>query len=125
MNTMTFLLSAWIAPATILHAGPRSSASYSIPMESIDAGGIPVTSARYSHVGSAGGIPGLSTAGSTTVKSGYIGQIFEPAALTLAGTPPSVNEAATTQLSAQVTLDDATFLAAGANDVAWSILTGP
>ena len=56
-------------------AGPRSSASYSIPAETFDAGGAAASSASYQTLGSAGSIVGRSTAANLELGHGYLAQI--------------------------------------------------
>ena len=65
------------AAAAALHAGPRTSASYTIRTDSTDSGGTRTSSAAYTHDGSLGGITGLSTVASPALlaKAGYMGQI--------------------------------------------------
>lgn len=113
--------------AGLLHAAPRTSASYAITTDSTDAGGSHATSATYSHDGSAGGIGGISTveAPSQTVKSGYIGQLYDIAAVQVSATPATVVEGGTLQLAASALLDDGTTLASLASAVSWSVVSGP
>ena len=122
LRALLFLLSAAAA-----HAGPRSSASYNILTDGIDDGGKRTTSAAYTNDASAGGIAGLSTvaAPAETVKSGYIGQLYDVTGLTLTAAPLTINEGGTLQLAAWQLLDDATFLAVPASSVAWSVASGP
>jgi hypothetical protein len=110
-----------------LHAGPRSSASYSITTDTTDAGGRRATSADYTNDGSAGMVAGISTVASPTgtAKSGYVGQLYDVTGLIVNSTAPSVNETATLQLAAWQLLDDATFLAVPATSVAWVVVSGP
>jgi hypothetical protein len=58
-------------------ADVRTSASYSIPADVLDAGGAHAASASYSNDGSLGGIAGSSAAADASVKldSGYIAQL--------------------------------------------------
>lgn len=108
------------------HAGPRSSASYSVPTDSTDAGGAPATSSSYSSAGSLGGISGMaSVSASYTTLSGYMGQLYQITALQLAATPATINESSTRQLSAAQVLDDGTTLALPATGISWSVQAGP
>ena len=111
----------------ILHAGPRTSASYNVATDTADAGGKRTTSASYTNDGSAGAVTGLSTvaAPAGTAKSGYIGQLYDVTGLTLTAATVNVNETATLQLAAWQALDDATLLAVPAASVAWSVQSGP
>ena len=129
MKTKSILLfaSALTAVATALHAGPRTSANYSILTDTIDGGGKRATSTEYTNDGSVGGIVGIATVAvpAETAKSGYIGQLYETTGLVLNATPLTVNEGGTLQLAAWQSLDDATFLAVPATDVTWSVVSGP
>ena len=122
LPAVLFLLSA-----AAVQAGPRSSASYNILTDGVDDGGKRTTSAAYTNDASAGGIAGLSTvaAPAETVKSGYIGQLYDVTGLTLTAAPLTINEGGTLQLAAWQLLDDATFLAVPASSVAWSVASGP
>lgn len=71
----------------------------------------------------AGGVLAASAAG--VVKPGFTGQLYDPAALTLAATPASVAENAATQLSTTVTMDDDTILPLAAGVSQWSVVAGP
>ena len=123
----TLIIIPLLLTAAVAHAGPRTSTSYSILTDTTDSGGRRTTSAAYTHDGSLGGVSGISTVTvpAETVKSGYIGQLYEVTALQLAATPATINEAATRQLSARQLLDDDSNLAVPAPSVAWSIASGP
>lgn len=125
MKTNAFLLLP--ALTGILHAGPRTSASYSLPTDTTDAGGRRSASASYSNDASIGGVTGRSNvaAPAETARHGYIGQLYEVTGLQLAATPATVNEGATRQISASSLLDDATTFAVPAASVTWSVLSGP
>ena len=116
-----------LALVTTLHAGSRSSANYSIAAETSDAGGQRTSSANYTNDASAGMVAGISTvaAPAKTVKSGYIGQLYDVAGLLLNSAAPDVNETGTLQLAAWQLLDDATLLTTDANAVTWGIVSGP
>lgn len=92
-------LSAFVLLASIvfLHAGPRTSASYSISTDTTGAGGKRTTSASYTNDGNAGGVAGTSTVTSPaeTAKSGYIGQLYDVTDLILTAASLNVNEGAT------------------------------
>lgn len=127
MNTKFLTLLAGALSAGAVHADPRTSASYSIPTDTVDSAGARVTSASYSNLGSMGGITGISTvtAPAETVKAGFIAQLYEITGLTLTAASLTVNEGDTDQLEAWQALDDGTFLAVRSNSVAWSIVNGP
>ncbi len=120
-------LSLLLLLAAPLHAGPRTSASYTVPTDSADAAGRRTTSASYTHDGSAGGITGLSTAAAPaeTARSGYIGQLYEAKILSLSATPMTLNEGGTRQLNATLLLDDSTSVALAGNAVSWTVQSGP
>jgi hypothetical protein len=96
-------------------------------ISTIDEGGQRTTSASYTMDGSVGGIVGISTVASPpeTVKAGYIGQLTEVVSMTETGTPASVNEGATSQLSGIATLDDTTVTTLTGSDIAWGSVTYP
>ncbi len=110
-----------------LHAGPRSSASYSIAAETTDGGGQLAASATYTHEGSAGSVAGVSTAALPfeIAKSGFLGQLFEIAGLVVNASAVAVNEAGALQLGAWQLLDDATYLAVDPDLVSWAVVGGP
>ena len=117
---------ALLALSLQLHAGPRSSTSYSVPTESLDAAGTHATSSSYSAGGSLGGITGMASAATAyTVRSGYIGQLYQVIGLQLAATPTTINENGTLQLSGAQVLDDGTTLVLPATSISWSVLSGP
>ncbi len=126
MKTKSLILST-LACAMTVHAGPRSSANYSVATDTADSGGARSTSTSYTHDGSLGGVVGVSTVATPaeTAKHGYLGQLYEITGLTVNATPATVDETATRQLSAWQALDDASYLAVAATEVAWSIVTGP
>ena len=131
-NLMRWLQPAvpWLAALALvldLHAGPRSSGSYTVPADSADSAGGHAGSSSYSSDGSLGGIIGVSmvAAPAEMVKSGYIGQLYQVTALQLAATPGTINESGTRQLGAVQVLDDATTLAVPAASIAWSVQSGP
>jgi hypothetical protein len=104
----------------------RSSASYSLAAESVEGGGGSSLSANYEHLGSSGLISGLASMGSPveTVKSGYIGQLYEVTTLDITALPTTLNESASQQLNATFTLDDSTIMT-GTPFVNWSVVGGP
>lgn len=117
----------WSMLLAPVHAGPRTSASYTVVSDTASAGGLRATSAAYTNDGSAGGAIGLSSVAlpAETMKHGYIAQLTEVTALQLAASPTTVNEGTTRQLSVTATLDDATTSALLGTDVTWSVQSGP
>ena len=123
MNSQRFLIPIISSlVATAAHAGPRTSANYTIATDAADAGGKRATSVSYTNDGSAGLLAGISTvaAPAETAKSGYIGQLFDVVGFTVNASPSTVNEGATRQVSGAQLLDDATLLAINAVSVTWS-----
>ena len=70
-----------------------------------------------------GGI--VATSASYTLKLGFAGQLYDVAALDASAQPPVVNEGGTSQLRALAIMDDETTLPLAAEDVTWSIISGP
>jgi len=103
-------------------AGPLAAATLS---NSATTAGGRQSSASYTVDSSLGGIGGLGTAGSTTARHGFAGQLFEVKTVTVAASPATLNESSTRQLTASATLDDASFLTLAGTDVTWSVVTGP
>jgi hypothetical protein len=91
----------------------------------IDGGGLRTSSPNYTMDGSIGGIGGISSASADTAKNGFIGQLTEVVSLTATGTPASVNEGATSQLSGSATMDDTTVTTLTGSDIAWDFVTYP
>ncbi len=125
MNATAALFLALLTAAT--HAGPRTSASYTVATDTADAGGKRATSASYTNDGSMGGVTGISTVAvpAETLKAGYAAQLYDATALALTAATLNVNEGATLQLAAFLALDDATFLTVPTASVAWSVMNGP
>jgi len=126
LSLLSFIL---VATLVSVHAGPRSSANYSIITDAADAGGKRTTSANYTNDGSAGRVAGLSSvaAPAETAKHGYVGQLYDIVALSVTAPPStSLNETASRQLAAAPLADDGTTLAAlDPVTVGWSIVSGP
>ena len=91
----------------------------------IDGGGQRATSANYATDNSIGGIGGISSAAADTSKNGYIGQLTEVVSMSATGTPSSVNEGATSQLSGSATMDDTSVTMLSGSDIAWGFVTYP
>ncbi len=72
MNTSSLIAITGALLAAPLHAGPRTSASYTIPADIADSAGRRTASANYTNDASLGGIAGLSTvaAPAETLKAG-------------------------------------------------------
>jgi hypothetical protein len=108
-------------------AGSRGSADYTIPADSLDAGGSRNTSAHYTVDATFSSVGGVSTAvaPAQTLKHGYAGQLYDIRSLLISGTPSPVNEGATMQLSAGLACDDDTRVALTPSSVSWSVVGGP
>ena len=100
---------AWLSPssASSFHLGGKAN------------------SANYSDEATLGDIIGTSTAAHVTLKSGFIGQLYETQSLAVTAAPPAVVESGTTQMSAVATMDDDTLVRLGGSEVKWSVLDGP
>jgi len=108
-------------------AGARESADYSIPSESLDAGGGRGASVQYTVDATFSSVGGASTAvaPAQTLKHGYAGQLYDVRSLVISGTPSPVSEGTTMQLSAGLECDDDTQVAVTPTSVSWSIVGGP
>ncbi len=107
-------------------AGARASASYTIPADTVAAGGQPAGSACYSLLASAGSIGGSATsAPARAVRHGYPGQLYEARALDVTAPATNVNENATLQMAATLTLDDGTWLGLAPAWTRWIVVSGP
>jgi len=114
-----------IALALRASSSPYYSQDVLIVAESLDVAGRRTTSASYTHDGSAGGISGISTVSGETAKHGYIGQLYEPAALQLTSPSVTLPEGGTLPVSALMVMDDATLLPVTSTSVTWSVPSGP
>src|SRR5215468_6097540 len=82
-------------------AGSRTSASYAVSTDTIDAGGVHATSpscTMEASVGEIGGV-GNAPAPAEVIKHSYIGQLYDVKTVTVVAAPLTVNEGATRQLS--------------------------
>jgi len=110
---------------TALGFRSAASAASAVTASTLDGGGQHATSANYAMDGSVGDIGGISSASADTAKNGYIGQLTEVVSASATGTPASVNEGATSQLSGTATLDDTTVTALTGSDIDWGFVTYP
>lgn len=125
MNTRLILLILALALCPAMRLAARTSADYSIPAETEDAGGRRTTAGLYTIDNSVGAIGALNSGGGNTGKHGYIGQLYDLVGLVLTATPTSVNETLTRQLFADQLFDDFTTDSLAASSVIWSVLSGP
>jgi hypothetical protein len=119
----------WKLPAYVFLAVALAFSSFAATLvtSSVDGGGGRSSAGTYVNDGSIAGIGGISTVASPpeTSKAGYIGQLIEVVSLTATGTPYSVNEGNTSQLSGSATLDDSSVTALAGSDIAWGFVTYP
>lgn len=123
---------AWLALsslffATTTQAGPRTSTNYSISTDITESTGSRAASANYTDDGSLGDVSGVSSvaAPALTLKSGFIGQLYEARSLAVSALPAAVVESGTTQLSALATMDDDSLVRLGGSDAKWAVQDGP
>lgn len=72
-----------------------------------------------------GGLAGIASGGTTTLKQGFAAQLTEARALVVSAPTTNVNETATLQLQAAAQLDDDSYLALTGTDLLWSAASGP
>ncbi len=122
---------AWLALALglggSLHGNSRSSAAYEVTMETVAAGGGYSTTANYAQQGGFGVFsPETSlTAEALTIRSGFVGQLYEAVSLQVAAPALSVRTGTQLLLTATQLLDDGTTLVLDPNRVTWSVTSGP
>lgn len=92
----------------------------------LDAGGCRTAVSNVMIDGSLGTIGGLSMAQSPpeAIKSGYLGQIYDPVGFNIDASPTNVDEGQSRQLAAAQIMDDDTFLALAGSDVGWDVVSG-
>lgn len=104
----------------------QSSADYRLTTTVLDDTGGVQSSADYAQLTTLGGIHGIvSDATPSVLRSGIAGQLYEGVALQLSPVNAIVNEGTSRQLSATLTLDDATTLTPAPNEITWTITSGP
>lgn len=115
-----------LAPAAAI-AQLRTGGPYTAVMETHSAGGGPAASASYKAQTTLAPVTGIGTSGPSARvnRGGFAGQIMQPASLALAATPATVDEADTRAVTASAVMDDATTLALGPGEPAWSVSFGP
>ena len=127
MNTNCIILIAVLSLTATARADPRKTTNYTITTDTANSGGARVTSPSYTNDGSLSDVSGISAAPSPSemAKSGYMGQLYDVAAVQVAASPATMNEGATLQLGATAVLDDSTTLALLGTEVSWSVTKGP
>lgn len=115
MNTRHKVIIATALSLAVIHAEEGSSSNYTIGLGITDSSGGKATSTNYSDEATVGDIVGVSTGPSTgvTLKSGFIGQLYEARSLAVSAAPAAVVESGTTQLSAVATMDDDSLVRLG------------
>ena len=108
-------------------ASADTSPSFTIPTATLTSSGGKATSTNYSDEATVGDIVGVSTGAgaSVSLKSGFIGQLYEARSLAVSAAPAAVVESGTTQLSAVATMDDDTLVRLGGSDAKWAVQAGP
>ena len=125
---MTAVLSAFVLPVIVQHlarADTRQCGAYSVPADALVSGGRRATGGAFVVDHSLGDIGTVQTSGAFAGKSGYIGTLTDPAALTISATPTNVNEGSSRQLDATLVNDDATVTPLAPGAVAWTLVSGP
>ncbi len=90
-----------------------------------DNGGQRRASTNYSSDSSTGGIIGLSSTPTHTLKHGFIGQLTEAQSLLVSANPEAVTEGTTSQLSGTASMTDGTTTHLSSSEVQWSVVSGP
>ncbi len=101
-----------------------TSANYTLAPDTVDGGGLRGTSASYT-VNASVTSGGAGSSAAYAARTGFAGQLLDPAGLSLAASPLTVNEGDTRQLSSTLLYDDSTTAPLIASDVAWSVASGP
>lgn len=118
-HSHSILLSLFLVPA----AAAGESANYSTTPEAASAGGRS-TSANYTiDVSAQSG--GAAASAAFTLRGGFSGSLYDPAALDITSAPLTVNEGGTRQIAAQLLLDDSSLLALSPSSVSWNVVSGP
>jgi hypothetical protein len=103
-----------------------TGSNYTSPINTFSSSGGTAKSANYSDEATVGEIGGNSTdlSSSVSLKSGFIGQLYEAQSLVLAADPSAVIEETTAQLSGVATMDDGTLVRLAGSDAKWSVVDG-
>jgi hypothetical protein len=116
---MNLDVAGW-AMGVILSCAAIAPAASLLVTGTVDGGGQRATNATITLDCSIGGIGGVSTAGTVTAKSGYIGQLSETTNLTLTADVNPVNEGGSSQLGGLAFQDDATVTVLVGSNIIWS-----
>jgi hypothetical protein len=109
-----------------LAAWAGTSADYTIDPTAIDGGGATASSADYTiNASNAAGAAGTSA--NYILRSGYAGQLLDLVGIAIdePSSPMTIQESGTLQLTASAIYDDATKTVLSANDLTWSVQSGP
>jgi hypothetical protein len=123
-----FTLVFWCCVSFLCFIGSISlAAGVTSNIDSLASSSSKATSANYSDEATVGDIVGVSTGPSAglTLKSGFIGQLYEARSLAVSALPAAVLESGTTQLSAVATMDDDSLVRLGGSDAKWAVQDGP
>src|SRR5581483_6971576 len=110
--------------AGVSEGGSRTSASYTVSADAMDAGGGRGSSVKYTNDADIGAL-GAVTSPSETGKGGYIGQLYDVTSLAVTAATTNVSAGSNLQLSASALLDDTTSFGVPATQVSWSVVSGP
>jgi hypothetical protein len=105
--------------ALTLFASTTFAAS-TVTTSTIDGGGLHATSANYAIDSSVGGIGGISSGGNISTLPGSVGQLTELVSISVTSTPNTVNENATSQLSATAAFDDNSVSVLAGSNITWA-----
>jgi hypothetical protein len=103
-----------------------ASADYSIDPAVLDGGGALASSAAYT-INPSTALGAVGASANYALRSGYAGQLLDLLDITIVepSSPMTLNERATLQLAVTANCDDATKAVLSANDVTWSVQSGP
>jgi hypothetical protein len=118
-----FILTFLVLPIGLVFADTGSSFTGTVDILSSSGG--KATSARYTDEATIGEIVGTATGTGVTLKSGFIGQLYEAKSLAVSALPAAVVESGTTQLSAVATMDDDSLVRLRDSDAKWAVQDGP
>ena len=103
-----------------------TSADYSLDLSAIDGGGATASSEHYTiNASTAPGSAGASA--NYSLRSGYAGQLLDLVGIAIdePSSPMTIHESGTLQLTVSAIYDDTTKSVLSANDVTWSVPSGP
>jgi len=118
MNRFAIIVAVW----TI--ASARCGLADSV-VSTLDGGGGSSAAGAYENDGTIGTFASISDIGSSTNRSGFVGQLTETVSLALTGTPTRINETATTQLSGVARMSDETVTVLNGSEITWGSAVWP